>query len=93
MYKRQDENVYASTEDSFNPHSEKMNTNDKAWDGKSLDDSKIDFSAGIWFGEQDALKSDRGALPYGRYRIDELPCRNNEGYKLLEGIELSLIHI
>ena len=85
-----DENGYASTEDSFNPHSEKMNINDKAWDGKSFDDSKIDFSAGIWFGEQDALKSDRGALPYGRYRIDELPCRNNEGYKLLEGIEIEV---
>ena len=85
-----DENGYASTSSADNAHSCRTNANDDAWDGSSIDDDALDAAAGIWFGEGSALNDERGALPYGRYRIDELPCRNNEGYKLLKGIEIKV---
>ncbi len=85
-----DENGYASTSSADNLHSSKINANDGAWDGSSIDAEALDASAGIWFGERSAINDERGALPYGRYRIDELPCRNNEGYKLLKGIEIKV---
>lgn len=83
-----DSNGYASTADSFNGHEAKTNVNDEAWDGNAVDDSLLDASAGIWFGDESALNASKGALPYGRYRIDELPCKANEGYTLLKGIEI-----
>lgn len=83
-----DENGYFSTAASFNSHSGDTNANDAAWDGKRIDESKLDATAGIWFGEKDDAGNDRGALPYGKYRIDELACSHNEGYKLLKGIEI-----
>lgn len=85
-----DSNGFASTENAFNLHSDRTNINDEAWNGKFFDVSKADSTAGIWFGSKDALKTEKGALPYGRYRIDELPCENNEGYTLLEGIEIEV---
>ncbi len=85
-----DENGYASTSSKDNAHSYRSNANDDAWDGSSIDDDALDAAAGIWFGEKTALNDECGALPYGRYRIDELPCRNNEGYKLLKGIEIKV---
>ena len=83
-----DENGYFSTEGSFNSRLDNMNGNDAAWDGKSIDISKTDPQAGVWFGEEEAADDEKGALPYGRYRIDELPCDKNSGYSLLEGIEI-----
>ena len=85
-----DENGYTSTSGADIAHSYMTNVNDDAWDGSSVDADRLDASAGIWFGEKAALNDERGALPYGRYRIDELPCRNNEGYKLLKGIEIKV---
>ena len=81
-----DANGYASTANSFNAHSNNTNANDKAWDGTKIDESKLDPAAGIWFGESSALKANRGALPYGKYRLDELPCKANEGYTLIQGL-------
>lgn len=81
-----DSNGYASTSGSFNAHSNKTNANDTAWNGTELDESKLDSEAGIWFGDIAALKDSKGALPYGKYRLDELPCKANDGYKLIEGL-------
>lgn len=85
-----DDNGYASTANSHNAHKNKTNANDAAWDGESIDESKIDPAAGVWFGNVEALKGSKGALPYGTYRIDELPCEANEGYKLIKGLEVTI---
>ena len=85
-----DENGRASTASADHPHSVKTNANDAAWNGKTVDDAKLDAGAGIWFGESGAADDNRGALAYGRYRIDELPCEKNQGYKLLKNIEIKV---
>lgn len=85
-----DENGYASTSGSFNAHSNKTNGNDEAWNGTGLDESKLDSEAGIWFGDIAALNDSKGALPYGKYRLDELPCKANDGYKLIEGLVVTV---
>lgn len=85
-----DENGYASTADSFNAHSNNTNANDKVWDGSKIDESKLKPNAGIWFGELDAMNKNKGALPYGKYRLDELPCEANKGYTLIKGVEVTV---
>jgi len=85
-----DENGYASTANSFNAHSKNTNANDKAWNGSKIDESKLNPQAGIWFGEIDAVNKNKGALPYGKYRLDELPCEANEGYTLIKGVEVTV---
>ncbi len=85
-----DSNGYASTESSYNSHGSMTNFNDNAWDGEYFDINLADPLAGVWFGEENALRETKGALPYGRYRIDELPCEANEGYSLLSGIEINV---
>lgn len=59
------------------------NANDAALgnDGK-IDESKLDPSAGLWFGAG-KVDGSRGALPYGTYRIQELRCKANEGHRLI----------
>ena len=60
-----------------NPHTQRTNANDSASAGS------FDETAGLWFGEgepNDAL----GALPYGTYTIEELPCAANEGLQLVK---------
>lgn len=65
-----------------------VNANDTAWDGKKLDDSKLDAENGVYFsGSKDAeVKADdaRGALPYDTYTVRELRGSANEGKKLSE---------
>lgn len=85
-----DANGFLSTSDSFNAHDIRTNENDKAWNGDTADISMLDCSAGIWFGEVSAMETGRGALPYGRYIIDELPCESNEGCQLVTGIEIEI---
>ena len=85
-----DDNGYASTANSHNAHKNKTNANDAAWNGENIDESKLDPAAGVWFGNVEALKGSKGALPYGTYRIDELPCEANEGYKLIKGLEVTI---
>ena len=85
-----DANGYVSTSDSFNRHSADTNGNDDAWDGKTADAGALDPSAGVWFGDEASLDCGKGALPYGRYVIDELPCSMNEGFTLLKGIEIEV---
>ena len=85
-----DANGYASTADEFNPHLTDTNANDAAWNGTYADSSMLDAGAGIWFGDVSDASSGKGALPYGRYVIDELPCENNEGYTLIKGVEIEV---
>ena len=72
-----DANGYASTHASWNPHTQKTNANDAAGEG-ALDDE-----AGVWFGLGSAPDDSKGALPYDRYTLEELPCAANEGLTLV----------
>lgn len=84
-----DDNGEAKTEAAWNPHTQRTNANDSAVseDG-SVEESKLDADAGVWFGltsEGWSVKADDalGALPYDTYQIDELVCSANEGLELV----------
>lgn len=84
-----DDNGEAKTAADWNPHTQRTNGNDAALkeDG-SVDESKLDPEAGVWFGlttEGWSVKADDklGALPYDTYTIEELPCSANEGLELV----------
>ena len=93
-----DENGYFSSASSWNAHDGNTNANDWALtaDG-TIDSSKLNASAGFWFGNNtvvgedgnattgDALKADNslGALPFDTYSVEELRCTANEGYALV----------
>ena len=85
-----DENGYYSSAASWIPNTQKTNSNDAAWDGKRIDDSKLDQTAGLWFGADHAISDSVGSLPYGTYRLDELRCDGNIGHKLLKGVEFTI---
>ena len=78
-----DRNGQASTEASWNRHTANTNGNDVLLEADRITAGMMDPSAGIWFGlgedgssapANDAL----GALPYGQYTLEELPCEANE---------------
>ena len=71
-----DKNGEASTGAYWNPHT--VNTNE----GKTSED-------GIWFGEG-TPDNTRGALPYGTYLVEELPCKNNEDRMLIPAFEVEV---
>ena len=93
-----DENGYFSSASSWNAHDGDTNANDWALtaDG-TIDSSKLNASAGFWFGNNtvvgedgnattgDALKADNslGAMPFDTYSVEELRCTANEGYALV----------
>ena len=93
-----DENGYFSSASSWNAHDGNTNANDWALtaDG-TIDSSKLNASAGFWFGNNtvvgedgnaatgDALKADNslGALPFDTYSVEELRCTANEGHALV----------
>ena len=93
-----DENGYFNSASSWNAHDGNTNANDWALtaDG-TIDSSKLNASAGFWFGNNtvvgedgnattgDALKADNslGALPFDTYSVEELRCTANEGYALV----------
>ena len=85
-----DKNGYFSSAASWIPSTQKTNANDAAWDGKRIDDSKLDATAGLWFGPDHECSNNKGSLPYGNYRLDELRCEGNIGHKLLKGIEFNI---
>lgn len=93
-----DENGYFNSASSWNAHDGNTNANDWALtaDG-TIDSSKLNASAGFWFGNNtvvgedgnattdDALKADNslGAMPFDTYSVEELRCTANEGYALV----------
>jgi hypothetical protein len=84
-----DENGMIDTSSDWNPHSQRTNASDAAYDpatGK-VDDSKLDPAAGIWFSgnADDATPVDDtlGALPYDTYSVQELRAKANEGHSLV----------
>lgn len=83
-----DENGEARTAADFNAHTRKTNANDAAVrDDGTVDESKLDPRAGIWFGayEGGSTKPDDrlGALPYDDYAIEELRVAANENLELI----------
>ncbi|MFR7513585.1 MAG: collagen binding domain-containing protein, partial [Eggerthellaceae bacterium] len=83
-----DRNGQASTEAGWNKHTHNTNANDHLLEAEVIASDMMDPEAGIWFGlgedgssapADDAL----GALPYGQYTLEELPCEANEGYELI----------
>ena len=79
-----DENGYFSSASSWNKHTHDTNGNDWALKADGvIDSSKLDATAGVWFGDAEADDS-KGALPYATYAIEELRCTANEGYQLIE---------
>ena len=84
-----DENGMIDTSSDWNPHTQRTNASDAAYDpatGK-VDDSKLDPAAGIWFSgnADDATPVDDtlGALPYDTYSVHELRSKANEGHSLV----------
>ena len=98
-----DENGMASTAADWNAHTANTNANDAAvtdnGDGTyTVDESRLDSSAGVWFGRYTAddgtvqttdPNDGLGALPYDRtadgggYTVVELPVSANEGHELV----------
>lgn len=72
-----DSNGYVNTESNWNRHD-------------SMDDAHPGAETGIWFnGYNDVetgapVSNTLGAMPYGTYKIEELPCEANEGLNLVE---------
>ena len=84
-----DANGEAKTASTWNPHTQRTNANDEAInpDG-SVDESKLDASAGVWFGLTSEGKTTQpddslAALPYDDYAIRELRVAANEGLELV----------
>ena len=77
-----------------NPHSQNTNGNDGVLEKYSGEDDiipsdELDYKAGLWFGlgqqgSEAAVQDGLGALPDGEYRLQELRCESNIGYKLLD---------
>lgn len=83
-----DENGQFNSADVWNSHSAATNGNDAALlaDG-TVDESLLDDSCGIWFGAYgDGLScapTSRGALPFDRYSLQELPVSSNRDLQLI----------
>ena len=83
-----DRNGQASTEAAWNRHTANTNGNDHLLGAESITSEMMDSKAGIWFGlgeDGSAAPADDSlaALPFGEYRLEELPCEANEGYELI----------
>ena len=68
-------------------HSKNTNASDAALTNGTLDESKLDSQAGIWFSgsatEQTQVDDRLGALPYDVYTVEELRCSANKGHRLV----------
>ena len=68
-------------------HSKNTNASDAALTNGTLDESKLDSRAGIWFSgsatEQTQVDDRLGALPYDVYTVEELRCSANKGHRLV----------
>ncbi|WP_276926951.1 VaFE repeat-containing surface-anchored protein [Parvibacter caecicola] len=83
-----DENGQFNSADNWNSHQFEPNGNDGALreDG-TVDESLLDAARGIWFGAfgegRLCAPNSRGALPFDRYSIEELPVAANQGLQLI----------
>ena len=92
-----DENGQFKSLGSWTAHTSNTNALDAAYDAETgtIDEDKLEEilaaagedGVGLWFGEESAISDDKGALPYGKYRLDELSVSANAGYNLITGIE------
>lgn len=75
------------------PHSQNTNGNDVYLTTDTSEVESFDVT-GIWFygnSEQIGTVDDsKGALPYGKYRLEELPCVNNADRQLMPPVEFSI---
>ena len=83
-----DRNGQASTEAGWNKHTENTNGNDRLLGAETITSDMMDPEAGIWFGLGEdgsaaPANDELGALPFGEYTLEELPCEANEGYELV----------
>lgn len=72
-----DANGVFDTSSSFNLHSTNTNQSKTSKDG-------------VWFGDISKLDDNVGALPYGSYIIEELPCEANKDKILIEPFEIAV---
>jgi hypothetical protein len=89
-----DQNGVFNSKSKVNPHSQNTNGNDfvlKKYAGENdvIPSDELDYKAGCWFGlgqkgSEAPVQDGLGALPYGSYRMQELRCEANAGYKLLD---------
>lgn len=73
-----DKNGEFNTSSSFNLHSSNTNRGETSEDG-------------VWFGDVTKLDDEAGALPYGSYIIEELPCEANKDKILIEPFEVAVL--
>ncbi len=84
-----DENGLLATSAEVVPHSHNTNANDGALDddGHVIDESALSPSNGLWFSGSSTVSTEPndevGALPFDRYRFDELPTSANYGHELV----------
>lgn len=84
-----DENGEANSASSWVAHSALTNENDKAiLPNGIIDESSLNPEAGIWFdgislGANTEANDKIGALPYGRYRLQELPVSANQNMEMI----------
>ena len=89
-----DRNGVYNSKSKVNPHSQNTNGNDfvlekYAGEEDIIPSEELDYKAGLWFGlgqkgSEAPVQDGLGALPYGDYRLQELRCESNIGYKLLD---------
>ena len=89
-----DRNGEYKSKSKVNPHTQNTNGNDFVLEKYAGEDSvipseELDYKAGLWFGlgqkgSEAPAQDDLGSLPYGEYRMQELRCESNIGYKLLD---------
>ena len=77
-----DENGCINTASTNIPHSHNTNINDKYVDNnKVIDEKKLTSDSGIWFTNGKSKNTEVndyvGALPFGKYKIEELRCSGN----------------
>ncbi|HJH74322.1 MAG TPA: VaFE repeat-containing surface-anchored protein [Eggerthellaceae bacterium] len=83
-----DRNGNVSTASSWNKHSRNTNGNDGLLKAESIKAADMDSRAGVWFslgedGSDADVNDGLAALPYGKYRLEELRSDSNEGYELV----------
>ena len=81
-----DKNGMIDTSASSRPHTNNTNSLDEYVDGGTFTNVyKLDPSVGVWFGDSEPDDS-LGALPYGLYKVCQLPTNEFAGLYLPGGV-------